>query len=63
MIILILREELFFVTVHSGATTCKICGKVLSRVFEMRKHMEKIHGYAEPEDDEVVQFETADDFN
>ncbi len=50
----------FLITVHSGATTCKICGKVLSRVFELRRHMEKIHGYAEEEDEgEVLNFEPA----
>ncbi len=36
--------------VHRGATTCKFCNKVLSRVHELRRHMKTKHGYEEPGD-------------
>lgn len=29
--------------VHQGKTTCKLCNKVFSRMFELRKHMRRIH--------------------
>ena len=30
--------------VHMGETTCKICGKVQSRVAHLRRHLANVHG-------------------
>lgn len=30
--------------VHRGETTCRVCGKVQSRVANLRRHMAKVHG-------------------
>lgn len=30
--------------VHRGETTCKVCGKVQSRVANLRRHLAKVHG-------------------
>lgn len=34
--------------VHQGKTTCKLCNKVFSRMFELRKHMRRIHNEGTP---------------
>ena len=30
--------------VHRGETTCRVCGKVQSRVANLRRHLAKVHG-------------------
>ena len=34
--------------VHSGETTCPICSKVLNRIFDLKMHLNLVHGFDDP---------------